>query len=247
MQRFKAEAEVLASSAASAASAAVAAAAPAEGAAAPFAAASAAEAAPGAAPFAAVPKHLLVRLLFCNPACCLITANADGTANAMTVSWLTPLDNHALFLLSLNARRHSLANLRARPGEFVLCPWVEGLEALALAAGASSGGAAPQGGKLAALGARLCGVGGRGAAAPGGGRLPALEDSPAHLRCSVVGAAGLAGGAGEDLRGHVALVCQIEEAFVRPGYWADGKCFRAPAGAARPLCFAGSGLFVPMG
>jgi hypothetical protein len=188
----------------------------------------------------------------------------------MTVSWLTPLDNHQLFLLSLNAKRHTLANLRARPS-FILCPYVEGMEPLALACGASSGSGAPAGGKLAALGARLCAPGGAAAAAsPSVAGLPALADSPAHLVCRVLGEAGLAaaaggggGGAGSPLagpagasaaaeeegglKGHVALVCQVEEAFVAARYWVEGKVFAAPSGAPRPLAFAGSKVFVAMG
>ena len=226
-------------------------------------------------PLTKTPKHVLVRPLFCNPCCCLISENDNGTSNAMTVSWLTPLDNHKLFLLSLNAKRHTLANLRARPS-FILCPYVEGMEPLALACGASSGSGAPACGKLAALGARLCAPGGAAAAAPSSAGLPALADSPAHLVCRVLGAAGLAaaaggggsggggGGAGGPLagaagasaaaaeeegglKGHVALVCQVEEAFVAARYWVEGKVFAAPSGAPRPLAFAGSKVFVAMG
>ena len=186
--------------------------------------------------FTAVPKHLLTRLLFCNPCCGLVTRNADGTHNAMTVSWLTPADNHALFLLSLNAKRHTLVNLRERPG-FTLSLWAEGLEGLALACGGSSGagGGGGESGKLKALGARLCAV--------GEPALPAFADAPAHLRCVFLRALG-----GDDAaRGHVVLLCEVEEARVNSTYWFEGKVFRAPAGAPRPLCFAGSGVFVPMG
>jgi flavin reductase (DIM6/NTAB) family NADH-FMN oxidoreductase RutF len=211
---------------------------------------------PAAGAYVPVPRHLLTRPLFINPVCCLISENAPGSANVMTVSWLTPIDNHALFLLSLNAKRHTLANLRARPS-FVLCPYVEGMEPLALACGASSG-AEPGGGggKLAALGARLCAVGGGSAGVAGAPALPALADSPAHLRCRVLGptalppaGAGGDGGSGDDggLRGHVALVCQVEEAYVLAPYWAEGKLFVAPSGAPRPLAFLGSQRFVAVG
>ena len=200
-----------------------------------------------------VPKHLLTRPLFCNPACCLISTNADGTPNAMTVSWLTPLDNHTLFLLSLNAGRHTLSNLLAEGrSAFTLCPWVEGMEPLALACGGSSGAAhLGLGGKLAGLGVALCAPGG-GAAGGGGCGPPALRDCPVHIACRVRGRMGLAGedGAaegGDALRGHVALLCSVEAAWVAAGYWGEGKLCRAGPGLPRLLSFLGSRVFAPIG
>jgi flavin reductase (DIM6/NTAB) family NADH-FMN oxidoreductase RutF len=82
------------------------------------------------------------RLLFCNPVCGLITTNPDGSHNGMTISWLTPADNHAAFILSLNARRHSRANL-ARDALFSLSVGVEGMEELLLALGGETGAVGP--------------------------------------------------------------------------------------------------------
>lgn len=116
-----------------------------------------------------VPKHLLARLLFPNPACVLVTPNAAIPAsggrgeplqppslpsqppdaseydprafNAMTVTWLSPVDNHGHFVMSLNSGRHSAGNLR-RAGAgaaFTLSPAVAGQEPLLLALGSCSG------------------------------------------------------------------------------------------------------------
>jgi flavin reductase (DIM6/NTAB) family NADH-FMN oxidoreductase RutF len=114
-----------------------------------------------------VPKHLLARLLFPNPACALVTPNAAPASssgeplqpppasppapsleydprafNAMTVTWLSPVDNHGHFVMSLNSGRHSAGNLMragAAGGRFTLSPAVAGQEPLLLALGSCSG------------------------------------------------------------------------------------------------------------
>ena len=64
---------------------------------------------------------MLSRLLYPNPVCMLSTpAHMDtGGPNVMTISWLTPLNNFALILLSVNCKRHTAAKLQACP-DFVL-------------------------------------------------------------------------------------------------------------------------------
>lgn len=101
-----------------------------------------------------VPKHLLARLLFPNPACVLITANRDtGRAlsaedtidtrdfNAMCVTWLMPVDNNGSFMMSLNNLRHTVSNLLEGYGDgfFTLSPSVAGMENLLLRLGSCSG------------------------------------------------------------------------------------------------------------
>ena len=218
--------------------------------------------------FIPVPKHLLTRCLFSNPCCALISSNASTDSaplnfNVMTISWLTPADNHTLFILSLNARRHTLQNLLSRPA-FTLCPYVEGMEATALATGGCSGAdpLVAARGKLEGLGVPLCALGGGGGGG-GGGSPPALASSPAHLACRVLGRLDLAapaGGGGAEggaateaqaggggaLRGHVALLCEVLAGWARPGYWA-GTTLRAGEGLPRLLSFCGSGIFAPVG
>lgn len=104
-----------------------------------------------------VPKHLLARVLFPNPACVLVTPNDtpagedagdDGpptpTYNAMTITWLTPVDNHGTFAMSLNAGRHTAANL-ARDPCFTLSPAAAGMEELLVRLGSCSGREPPTG------------------------------------------------------------------------------------------------------
>ena len=188
-----------------------------------------------------VPRHLAARLLFPNPACVLVTRNevptaidrdhedaaasaaaasvdaggpADNTSrafNAMTVSWLTPVDNRGGFVMSLNAQRHSAGNL-AREPRFTLSPAAAGMEPLLLAVGGCSGRPPAAAAAAAARGApgvgaaklALCGVplvapGEPAAASPSRGKrkrpaddgggdagVPAVGGAPAHLVCRVV-------------------------------------------------------------
>lgn len=104
-----------------------------------------------------VPAHLRCRLLFGSPVCVLATRNASQAGsdipgegavpvdaapvhpfNAMTISWLTAIDNHRRFFLSVNAGRHSLVNL-LRDGNFTLSVAVAGMEEALLSFGSQSG------------------------------------------------------------------------------------------------------------
>ncbi|KAI9333213.1 hypothetical protein DFJ73DRAFT_854721 [Zopfochytrium polystomum] len=59
-----------------------------------------------------VEKHLLARLLYPNPVCLLTSCSSDGASrNVMTISWLTPLDNHGHFVCSMKSTRHTAAIL----------------------------------------------------------------------------------------------------------------------------------------
>ena len=187
--------------------------------------------------FLPVPARMLSRLLYPNPVCALITANAPalGGHNVMTVSWLTAADNDGGFLVSLNAARHSAANV-LRERAFTLSPYSEAQRAAALAAGGCHG-TALAGGKLAALALPVLACGGGALAEGAGGALPVLARSPAHMRCRVAELL-------REANGHLLLLCQVEAAWVRAGYWQRGKLF-APATAAQPrlLSFLGSRTF----
>ena len=99
-------------------------------------------------------KQMLSRLLYPNPVCMLSTPAhaATGGPNVMTISWLTPLNNFGLVLLSVNAKRHTAAKLRGCP-DFVLNIPAHGLEETVLAIGKHSGA---QGDKFAKLGIEVC-------------------------------------------------------------------------------------------
>ena len=220
-----------------------------------------------------VPKHLHTRLLYANPCCALITANdpaAEGGHNAMCISWLTPVDNHGLVMLSLNAGRHSAGNV-LRERRFTLSVLCEAQREAALACGGSHG-TGVAGGKLAALGLPLAALGGGPWEAGGSGAaLPVLAGSPAHLHCRLLsllaptegregegsgggggggGGGGAAGasssGAAPTLQGHLALLCRVEGAWVKEAYWGKHKLLTPAPGLPRLLCFLGSGVFAAM-
>ena len=102
-------------------------------------------------------KQMLSRMLYPNPVCMLSTPAhaATGGPNVMTISWLTPLNNFGLVLLSVNAKRHTAAKLRSCP-DFVLNIPAHGLEETVLAIGKHSGA---QGDKFAKLSIEACSPG----------------------------------------------------------------------------------------
>lgn len=191
-------------------------------------------------PWVEVPAHLRCRLLFGSPVCVLVTRNSapSGAAtesaiavhpfNAMTISWLTAIDNHRRFFLSVNAGRHSLTNL-LRDGDFTLSVAVTGMEEALLSFGSESGkwcgctlaaGEAPDPTAEPAPTRRRCKfsdvLSGQPWVAPGSSSpwqalppaiprpphcaLPAHGASPAHLVCRVVSVLG--GGAAAEAGGH---------------------------------------------
>ena len=60
-------------------------------------------------------KQQLSRLLYGNPVCLLTTPKRPELgyqhANAMTISWLTPVDNQGTIFLSINTKRHTAERL----------------------------------------------------------------------------------------------------------------------------------------
>ena len=84
------------------------------------------------------PKHFS-RLLYANPVSILTTAD-DGRRrhNAMVVSWLTPINNHGVFLMSINKQRFS-ATLLLQRRSFCLSAAIHGMESVLLAIGRCHG------------------------------------------------------------------------------------------------------------
>ena len=129
-----------------------------------------------------IPKPQLSRLLYCNPVCILTmrdtnvmhaTKSIKGSDerqlyNAMTISWLTPINNHGLFVCSMNSRRYTaslLAETKAgfdaennHASKFVLSVPTKRLEDLVLKIGSCSGWrhVPPKLGKLRHLGVETC-------------------------------------------------------------------------------------------
>jgi flavin reductase (DIM6/NTAB) family NADH-FMN oxidoreductase RutF len=117
-------------------------------------------------------KQMLSRLLYPNPVCMLTTPAhvSTGRPNVMTISWLTPLNNFGLILLSVNAKRHTASKLQACP-DFVLNIPAHGFEETVLAIGKNTGG---DGDKFAKLSIEKCAPGWEPLAAAGGGE----DDTP---------------------------------------------------------------------
>lgn len=72
-----------------------------------------------------VPKHLLSRVLYTNPVCFLSArSHRTGARSVMTISWLTPTDNHGGLFLSMNEKRHTARFVREavdNPAGISLC------------------------------------------------------------------------------------------------------------------------------
>lgn len=192
------------------------------------------------------------RVLYPNPVCLLTTwGEVDKTwrKNAMTVSWLTCLNNDGDVLLSINARRHSVAAILSGRA-FGLSVPTSDHAALVLKVGACSGYKVD---KLASI-QDLAAVETTEAKAGKGGFAALMSDSDDEgvlskppdapwfvegcvARLSCVVSRRLT--EGED---HHVVVAKIREAQVREDYW-DGKTFCAPHGKAAFLTFLGSQTF----
>ena len=84
------------------------------------------------------PKHFS-RLLYTNPVCFLTTIDAKrGRHNSMVISWLTPINNHGVFIMAVNKMRRTAALLLERRS-FGLSVAVRGQEAALLAVGRCHG------------------------------------------------------------------------------------------------------------
>jgi len=215
-------------------------------------------------------KLLMARLLYPNPVCILTTAATPDHAypNAMTISWLSCINNTGLVMLSMNQNRHTAARI-VEGGQFVLNIPVAGMEELVLAIGSCHGGD-----KLAALIGKhdldLC--------CPGWGehaRFDPENPSPhashgpdprtlkkgqrkkvqeareaAQLAAlpavrQAVAHLVLTVSSKREVDGgdHWLLVAQIDRAWVQKAYWATGKTLAAPPGWAPILSFLGSQTF----
>ncbi|KAJ3238712.1 hypothetical protein HDU81_007292 [Chytriomyces hyalinus] len=120
-----------------------------------------------------VPKPMLSRMLYANPVCLLTTTSAPATipspsseptlpeTNVMTISWLTPIDNHGHFIASMNKGRYSAELLLSRihgadysNAFFTLSVPVHGSEQLVVDVGSCSGRTTKD--KLNTLGIQTC-------------------------------------------------------------------------------------------
>jgi flavin reductase (DIM6/NTAB) family NADH-FMN oxidoreductase RutF len=109
-------------------------------------------------------ENLKIRLLYGCPVCILTTPKSEAHPypNAMTLSWLCPVNNQGLFTFSINEKRHTATRLHAahlasessgEAAEFVLNIPVQGMEEMVLGIGSCSGA---KGDKLERLKIPLC-------------------------------------------------------------------------------------------
>ncbi|KND01685.1 uncharacterized protein SPPG_03480 [Spizellomyces punctatus DAOM BR117] len=219
-----------------------------------------------------VAKHMLSRLLYPNPVCFLTTvapqtSSSDGNdanavcgwrRNIMTISWLTPLDNHGHFICSMKSTRYSHTMLLST-NVFVLNVPVKGMESLVTAVGACSG--AVVGDKFDHLNIQICAPGWISDGEwPSSSSKTSLEQAPpstpksakqkaipthhpvlaipscaAHLICRVEER--------QERYGHDILYCVIDQGFVKQEYW-DGRNFAPTSESVPPfLSFLGTKRF----
>lgn len=177
--------------------------------------------------------RLKSRVLYPNPVVIMVTANtqeAHEKRNAMTLSWITPVDNRASFVFSVNKRRFS-ASLLASHRAFALSVPAEDMQATVLQIGKGSGARRDkfdeiQGLQLVEPSSMF------------------IKSTVAHLECRVVDIRDLVTSENQDEDGgHYIVVAKIGACRVHPMYW-DGKNFapRRPS-APRYLTFLGSQRF----
>jgi flavin reductase (DIM6/NTAB) family NADH-FMN oxidoreductase RutF len=204
-------------------------------------------------------KRDFSRLLYANPVCFLVTRRPDGAGsglNAMTISWLTCVNNSGTFAFSLHTRRFTAACLLACP-EFVLSVPCRGMEPLVLAVGQASGRRGDKFEQLASEGLAIdvsavafaevdkveqdavplsssnSGGGPETPAKPAAALGP-VRGTVAWLRATAVSI-----GVGD--ADHHLVVAQAHAAAVHPRYW-NGKHFAPVPGTGAPpyLAFLGS-------
>ncbi|OQS06535.1 hypothetical protein THRCLA_01425 [Thraustotheca clavata] len=200
-----------------------------------------------------VEKNMLSRLLYPNPVCLLTVQEAlnhEILRNVMTITWLTPINNHGKFVCSMNCKRHT-AHFVNTPGKhFVINIPTKNHEEKILAIGGCSGESVD---KFEALNLATC--------PPGWTALRplkrkncmskkdlreaeiheavsnciALDDCIAHIVCKVDTVA--------EVDGHYLLTCTQVAAWTLSNYW-NGKHFapRSPSDAPY-LTFLGTKVF----
>ncbi|ETV97975.1 hypothetical protein H310_09280 [Aphanomyces invadans] len=198
-----------------------------------------------------IDRNMLSRVLYPNPVCLLSVADPlSNTRNVMTVTWLTPINNHGKFICSINCHRHTATFLNQVGRTFVLnVPTVQ-QQALVLAIGGCSGSTVD---KFASLNIETCDVGWTPPTRPpkrnkhgmskkdlvevdvadAAASCVALKDSIAHVLCRVEKV--------DVDDGHYIITAVELAAYVDARYW-NGKTFGS-TDAPPYLTFLGSKVF----
>ena len=165
-------------------------------------------------------KNLATRLLYTNP---VVLLSVDREA-IMTLTWITAMNNHGGFVVSINNRRHTRGHVMEKR-RFCLGIPTSDMRSTVLAVGGCSG---RDGNKFDALGLETVQV--------GDGPDVTVKGTVARILADVN--AVLA-----DDGYHTILQCTIRRAWVDETYW-DGRNFLPKDAAASPyLTFLGSQTF----
>lgn len=187
--------------------------------------------------------NMMCRLLYPNPVCLLTVYDPTRhTANAMTITWLTAIDNHGTFVCSISKRRHTSELLRVS-SVFVLNVPTRDMENTILAIGSSSGRETD---KFRELDLRTCCSGWLPVNSNNKGsknnenhatkHAIALRDCIAHTVCLVQEK--------KDMGQHWLMVCKQQLAWSKKSYFADGKRFMRSSDSLPPyLTFLGTQTF----
>ena len=184
-------------------------------------------------------KRLLSRVLYAQPVCLLVTKRGEQK-NAMTISWVTPLNNWGEIILSMNKSRHSACILFGQDEEqlkllsegdkvpiseeatLTLNVPVQGSEQLVKMIGSSTGSDIN---KFNSLGITL------------------TDESPPALCHPLIAATMYCQVKFATLEsGHFLIRCNVTRATVRKSYW-TGDTFIASRNVPPFLSFLGSGCF----
>lgn len=147
-----------------------------------------------------VEKHMLSRLLYCNPVCLLTVCNQQ-TVNVMTVSWLTCINNQGVVFLSIKDTRFTAKMLEK---SFTLSIPTTAMRSKVLEIGSVSGA---EGCKITRLGLEL--VNTDGSVYSRGN--PCIQGCCAYLDLQVLQV--------NRAHGHCLITAQIIEGFAKESHW----------------------------
>jgi len=181
-------------------------------------------------------SNMLSRILYTNPVC-LLTSLHENQRNVMTITWLTPVDNSAHFICSMNRSRHS-SSLVTSSKRFSLSVPTADISDIVLKIGGCSGSEIDKFEQF--VGDTL------GGSKPltiiqrntSSGNFICFRECCAHMCCVIE----------KELEsicpGHHLFYCKIIEGHVKEGYWKEGKNFIPLSDNFTPyLTFLGSQNF----
>ncbi|KAL9653900.1 hypothetical protein ABK040_012959 [Willaertia magna] len=184
-------------------------------------------------------NNMLSRILYPNPVC-LLSSEFENTKNIMTITWLTPIDNSAHFMISMNQKRFS-SKLVLGSKKFTLNIPTTNLKDVVLEIGSCSGDSVNKFDKFVnidknSLDKSLTLIERN---TNNNGNFYCFKECCAHLLCIVEK---------EELnicKGHNILFCKIIEGYVKEGYWQGDRIFIPQNNSELPpyMTFLGSQTF----